>query len=69
MCVGPTSFWDAKQQKKRRLSMKVNRVETGRRDPSKKAMYFYRHRCYLFLFLWKRRDISAGKLAASPGPT
>lgn len=48
--------WDAKQQKKRRLSRKVSgSVEEGVRYPSQKPIHFLGHHGYLFLFLWKRR--------------
>lgn len=46
-----------KQQKKRRLSRKVNRVEP-RRYPSLKTIHFCGHQGYLFLFLRKRRRVS-----------
>lgn len=50
-------YWccDAKQQKKRRLSRKVNREERGR-YPSQKPIHFRGQQGYLFLFLWKRRQ-------------
>ena len=49
-------YWDAKQQKKRRLSRKVSgSVEEGVRYPSQKPIHFRGHHGYLFLFLWKRR--------------
>lgn len=49
------SCWDAKKQKKLRLSAKVDRVELGEISITK-LMHLRGHGGYLFLFLWKRRQ-------------
>lgn len=49
------SCWDAKKQKKLRLSVKVDRVELGEISITK-PMHLRGHGGYLFLFLWKRRQ-------------
>lgn len=59
------SCWDAKQQKKGRLSRKVNRVEQGKGEISitETNTFLWTPRLFIFISM-EKKTLSAGKLAA-----